>query len=542
MAKLSPVFNWAEFINGIPASGAKVFTYAAGSSTKQNTFTDEDGLTANPNPIILDARGEPPNDIWLTEGQSYKFVFTASTDTDPPTSPIRTIDDVTGVGDSSVTLSQWVDSGVTPTYVSATQFTVLGDQTSAFHVNRRIKATVTAGTVYGYISASVFGALTTVTVVLDSGNLDTGLSAVQLGLVTATNTSIPQIPLWVTTAMLQNDSVVARTLADSALGFRLLNGTITASVAANALTIAVKTNAGTDPSATDPVIAIFRNAADATGDYTVLSITAATSLVISSGSTLGTVSAQANRIYVVGINDAGTFRLGAYNSYNDTSGTLLALDESLRYFSTAEGGAGAADSAQIIYSGTAVTLKPISILGYVDSTQATAGTWATSPSKVQQMSLGVKITGDIIQTVITSTGAVATGTTQIPRDDTIPQNTEGNQYMSQAITPRAAANLLWVESEAMLSNGAATYMMIGAMFRGSGANAIAAVEGLSDVSARSVKLRLAVQEIANTASSLTYSFRAGANAAGTTTFNGTAGARLYGGVANSFMRITEVAV
>jgi hypothetical protein len=190
MAKLSPVFNWAEFINGIPATGGKVFAYAAGSSTKQNTYTDEGGLTANPNPIILDARGEPPNDIWLTEGQSYKFVFTSSTDTDPPTSPIRTIDDVTGVNDTGTTTSQWVDSGVTPTYVNATQFTLPGDQTTEFQVNRRIKATVTAGTVYGYISASVFGALTTVTVVLDSGTLDSGLSAVQLGLITPTNTSL----------------------------------------------------------------------------------------------------------------------------------------------------------------------------------------------------------------------------------------------------------------------------------------------------------------------------------------------------------------
>jgi hypothetical protein len=191
MAKLSPVYNWAEFINGIPANGAKVFTYAAGSSTKQNTYTDSGGGTANPNPIILDSRGEPPNDIWLTEGQLYKLVFTASTDTDPPTSPIRTIDNISGVGDNSVTLDQWVDSGVTPTYVSATQFTVPGDQTSTFQVRRRIKATVTAGTVYGYITNAVFGALTTVTVVIDSpGALDSGLSAVQLGLITPTNTSL----------------------------------------------------------------------------------------------------------------------------------------------------------------------------------------------------------------------------------------------------------------------------------------------------------------------------------------------------------------
>jgi hypothetical protein len=193
MAKLSPIGNDAQFINGIPAVGAKIFTYAAGSSTKLTTYTDDGGLTAQSNPIILNARGEPDNALWLTEGLSYKIVFASATDTDPPTSPIWDIDDVSGVNDATVSISQWVDSGVTPTYINATSFTLPGDQTTEFEINRRIKATVTAGTVYGRISNSVFGALTTVTVVLDSGTLDSGLSAVQLGLLTATKSSIPAL-------------------------------------------------------------------------------------------------------------------------------------------------------------------------------------------------------------------------------------------------------------------------------------------------------------------------------------------------------------
>ena len=220
MAKLSPLFNEAQFINGIPASGAKIFTYAAGSSTKQTTYTDEDGLVAQSNPIILNSRGEPDNPIWLAEGQSYKMVFAPSTDTDPPTSPIRTIDDVSGVGDNSISLDQWVDSGVTPTYVSATQFTLPGDQTSNFTVKRRVKATVTAGTIYGSISTSAYTSLTTVTVDWDgSSALDSGLSAIQLGLITTDNTSIPSViekfratvaatatttPLWTSIAEVQD--------------------------------------------------------------------------------------------------------------------------------------------------------------------------------------------------------------------------------------------------------------------------------------------------------------------------------------------------
>jgi hypothetical protein len=212
MAKLSPIGNNAQFINGDPAVGAKLFFYAAGSSTKQTTYTDEAGLIPQTNPIILDSRGEPAQPIWLTEGLEYKVVFTSSTDTDPPTSPIWDVDNVTGINDASVAIDQWIDSGVTPTYVNATQFTLPGDQTSAFQVNRRIKATVTAGTVYGYISASVFGALTTVTVVLDSGTLDSGLSAVQYGLITPTNTSLRALA-----AMIGDSAVTTSKVQDGAV-------------------------------------------------------------------------------------------------------------------------------------------------------------------------------------------------------------------------------------------------------------------------------------------------------------------------------------
>ena len=67
MAKLCPLYNDAQLINGIPANGAKLFTYAAGSSTKQATFTDAAGLTAQSNPILLNSRGEPAQPIWLTD-------------------------------------------------------------------------------------------------------------------------------------------------------------------------------------------------------------------------------------------------------------------------------------------------------------------------------------------------------------------------------------------------------------------------------------------------------------------------------------------
>jgi hypothetical protein len=190
--KLAPIFNDAQQINSIAANGGLLFTYVAGSvNTKQTTYTDITGTVPQANPIVLNSRGEPSSPIWLTTGQAYKFVFAPSTDTDPPTSPIRTIDNITGINDASISIDQWVSSGVAPTYVSASSFTLAGDQTTAFHVGRRLKLTVTAGTVYGTISTSVFGALTTIGVTLDSGVLDAGLSAVSYGLLTETNPSLP---------------------------------------------------------------------------------------------------------------------------------------------------------------------------------------------------------------------------------------------------------------------------------------------------------------------------------------------------------------
>ena len=80
--------------NGNPLSGGKLFTYAAGTTTKQTTYTDSTGSTPNTNPIILDSRGECS--IWLTPTLGYKFTLSNATDTDPPTNPIWTQDNLAG--------------------------------------------------------------------------------------------------------------------------------------------------------------------------------------------------------------------------------------------------------------------------------------------------------------------------------------------------------------------------------------------------------------------------------------------------------------
>lgn len=72
---------------GVVASGYKLFTYAAGSTTKLAAYTDVSGLVAHANPIILDSAGRIPSGLFLLPA-SYKFVLAPPGDTDPPSAPI----------------------------------------------------------------------------------------------------------------------------------------------------------------------------------------------------------------------------------------------------------------------------------------------------------------------------------------------------------------------------------------------------------------------------------------------------------------------
>lgn len=312
---------------------------------------------------------------------------------------------------------------------------------------------------------------------------------------------------------------------------------LAAAVAGNALTISLKGADGNDPSASNPVVIPFRNVTLGTGTPSYLTATAATSLVISSGSTMGFTSGQVGRLWIVAFNDAGTLRLGAVNCLSGTS--IMALRDGI-YSSTAEGGAGAADSAQVIYTGTAVTSKAMTVLGYLEATEATAGTWATAPSTLQIRTPSTPLPMDTVQIARNSTGAVATGTTQIPFDDTIPQNTEGDQYMSQAITPLSGANLLRVFHTGFYSNSAAGNILQTALFRDTTANAVASTVTQANSANQPNEVVITYTALASAATLTTFKTRSGPGGAITVTFNGASSARLYGGTMDSVLEVLEI--
>lgn len=149
------------------------------------------------------------------------------------------------------------------------------------------------------------------------------------------------------------------------------------------------------------------------------------------------------------------------------------------------------------------------------------------------------ITGVPVQVVGTDYAAVATGTTTIPLDDTIPQNTEGTEFMSQAITPKSTTNILYIEVVFRCSISSAQDIII-ALFQDSTANALAATSVYqATASGRSI-LTLNYKMTAGTTSATTFKLRAGPQSSGTLTFNGTAATREFGAITKSSIRITEV--
>lgn len=78
--------------SGNVLTGGKLYTYAAGTTTPQTTWTTPAGTIANSNPIVLNSAGRPVNEIWLSWAYSYKFVLKDSNDT-----LIATYDNIPGL-------------------------------------------------------------------------------------------------------------------------------------------------------------------------------------------------------------------------------------------------------------------------------------------------------------------------------------------------------------------------------------------------------------------------------------------------------------
>ena len=235
-------------------------------------------------------------------------------------------------------------------------------------------------------------------------------------------------------------TVAAANLANSALSAMGLpvNMQINAAASANQLTVSLcainsGSNTCNNPSATSPLLMSFRDTTAANGDPVIISQQTALAFTALSTSSFGCVTATTCRLWIVGINNAGTMALCLFNAFSGIS--VAPINEAANQ--TSQSGTTGGASAQLYYcSASAVTGKAIRILGYVEATWVSGTGWSTTPSLVQIFGPGIKKPGDVVQTVYANT------------------STSGSGGLTASITPTSAVNLVLVNATQVLSAAA----------------------------------------------------------------------------------------
>lgn len=174
---------------------------------------------------------------------------------------------------------------------------------------------------------------------------------------------------------------------------------------------------------------------------------------------LGSGSIYLNGVYAttgyvgsmsVGYGPSGT-AAGSIIIYSDTSGNQTRL------------GSLATDTRVVNFPDKAGTVAMTSDIIPI----STGGTGATTTA-------GARLAiGGILQVVATELTADFSTAATIPYDATIPQSSEGVEYITAAITPKSASSILEIEAHLMVG-GSAGGMIIAALFQDSDTNAIEA--------------------------------------------------------------------
>jgi hypothetical protein len=483
--------------------------------------------------------------------------------------------------------SEWINYGDTPTRTGNTTFTVSGDLTSRYATGRRIRC-ADSGTIYGTIVSSSYSAPnTTVTIHSDSGNLSASLSAVSLGSQYPINSA-----LHANLGRKGSDIASASTvdLSGATGDFVDITGTTTitafGTMAAGVERVVRFTGALTlTHNGTSLILPGAANITTANGDIAILrslgsgnwvcvnyakvsgnSLTMRKGADIASATTtdLSTATGQfvdvtgTTTITGLGTADAGIQRLVRFTGALTLThnGTSLILPGAAN-ITTADGDAalfvslGSGNWKCLFYmkaDGTAVvaTTAPFSdanaiIKNASDATKLFAmDASGISASTTRTWTLpDTDISFFYVNHSYTETGAYASGTTTIPSDDTIPQNTEGDEYMTLSHTPKNSNNILVIDVVGQFSHSTSGQFGV-ALFKDSDASAIATAG--CDGSATTNRLNTVTfrhRRTAGTTSAITFKVRAGNSSSGTTHFNGAVGVRNYGGSRASSITVWE---
>jgi hypothetical protein len=115
--------------NGVPLSGGKIYSYLAGTTTPQVTYTSSNGAVAHTNPIILDSGGRVPGgEIWNLYSAQYKFILKTSADV-----TIASFDNVGGSFNASPIIANFTGDGMTVAFTLASA--PASENTTSVYIN-----------------------------------------------------------------------------------------------------------------------------------------------------------------------------------------------------------------------------------------------------------------------------------------------------------------------------------------------------------------------------------------------------------------------
>lgn len=414
------------------------------------------------------------------------------------------------------------------------------DQTSSKHSADHITNTP-AGNL---VATNVQAALNELDTEKAKAGINTDITSLASDLVLAASPAVGDNSLKVpTTGWVQSELTYNRE------GALLGNVGLTASVAANALTISLTTADGSTPSNTNPVRLGFRHQTATIGRQEIVQVTGATSITIPSGATLGCLSGQYHRIWIGALNYGGTVELFVFNTYGyslslSTNGILpprsyISTTLGSKFYSTVALDA-TSDISGAPYSTNARTNVPWIILGCLDITEATAGTWASAPILLQ-VDPPFRF-GDVASCVFGSTGAVATTTNSIADDDLVSCSTADTTPFPSVTLPEHGfgyPNLVLIEGYANVAVSSAAHVYLCCAENGG----LATPHGISReyLATAGQIYGIQVAGIARKNTNSTFSEVLGiGTSAGTLTINGIAGARKKGGSLLSWLRVTEI--
>lgn len=340
-------------------------------------------------------------------------------------------------------------------------------------------------------------------------------------------------PRAVTVQELFNDALTVGTYTDANFTANLTYGTATGNrtVSTNA-SITTGTINNATLGTTTGTAATFTSSTLGTTTATAANITNGTIQTLTSSTatiTGGTFSGLLN-------SSTGTFS-GAINSTLGTIGTLNSTTGTIGNLSTTLAG------DFTISQGT----------GTLGTTGVAAGTYGTS-TIIPQITVDAKgrittistsalgSSGKVLQVVRSTTSSVVTCGTNIPWDDTIPQNTEGNEVLATAITPLSATSTLYIKFFCNGNHsGAGGNGTMAALFVDSTANAISVFGSQNQGANWQTTISIAASVASSSTTSRTYKVRVGSSGGVTFYVNGNnTGTRVFGGASTAMLEIWEV--